>query len=426
MGLGGYPAISLREARERAIAARKLAADGTDPIRDREQRVRDREAARKAALEAEARTFQAIALAYIEAETPSWKNIRTAMLWRTSLERWAFPKLGAMPVADIQRADLLRAIDGVWKSRPATGRKVLRRIGAVLRYAAAHGWRSNDNLTDVRVLRHSGLPALPGGRGQPSLHWARLPAFMSALDVMPGLGAVALRLLILTALRSGEIRQARWSWLSFDSVPTLTVPGEVMKGKKAADVRPHRVPLSDLALETLASAYTEANGIAAKAHELMHLAPLMRDELIFPSARRTTPLSDMALSAVMRRMNKDRPAGSPPPWRDPDGREAVPHGFRASFSTWVDDTRPEEREAAERALGHEVANRVSGIYRRSDLFERRVPLMRDWSALCRPGAGQVEYSMTAVPRVRELISNSETAETAETSVLTEPSRFPCA
>jgi integrase len=219
----------------------------------------------------------------------------------------------------------------------------------------------------------------------------RLPAFMSALDSVPGLGAVALRLLILTALRSGEIRQARWSWLSFDGVPTLTVPGEVMKGKKAADVRPHRVPLSDLALETLASAYTEANGITAKAHELMHLAPLMREELIFPSAKRTTPLSDMALSAVMRRMNKDRPDGALPPWRDPDGREAVPHGFRASFSTWVDDTRPEEREAAERALGHEIANRVSGTYRRSDLFERRVPLMRDWSALCLPGAGQGEY-----------------------------------
>jgi hypothetical protein len=162
MGLGGYPTVSLREARDRAVAARKLAADGTDPIHDRERRIRDREVARKAALEAGARTFQATALAYIAAETPSWKNVRTATLWRTSLERWVFPKLGAMPVADIQRADLLRAIDVVWRSRPATGRKILRRIGAVLRYAAAHGWRSNDNLADVRMLRHSGLPALPG------------------------------------------------------------------------------------------------------------------------------------------------------------------------------------------------------------------------------------------------------------------------
>jgi integrase len=169
---------------------------------------------------------------------------------------------------------------------------------------------------------------------------------MTALDGMPGLAPLALRLVVLTALRSGEVRQTRWSWLSFDGIPTLTVPGEMMKGKKAADVQPHRVPLSDTALQTLAGAYAEANGTVAKAADLPRLAPLMRDELIFPSAKRTTPLSDMALSAVMRRMNADRHENVPARWRDPDGREAVPHGFRATFSTWVDDTRPDEREAA--------------------------------------------------------------------------------
>jgi integrase len=395
MGLGGYPAVSLREAREKAAAARKKAIEGLDPITEREHLVREREAQRKAAAEAEARTFRAVALACIEAEAPSWKNKRTALLWQNSLERWAFPALGAMPVADIDRAAVRRAIEGVWTSRPATGRKVLRRIGAVLRYAAAHGWRANDNPADVRMLRHAGLPALPGGRKQPALPWARLPAFMAALDTMPGLGALALRLAVLTALRSGEVRHARWSWLSFDGTSTLTVPGETMKGKKTADVMPHRVPLSDAALETLARAYTEANGTSAKATDLPSLAPLMRDTLIFPSAKRTTPLSDMALSAVMRRMNADRPEDAPPPWRDADGREAVPHGFRATFSTWVDDTRPEEREAAEKALAHEIANRVSGAYRRSDLFDRRVRLMRDWAAHCMSAAEPSERARRA-------------------------------
>jgi integrase len=221
---------------------------------------------------------------------------------------------------------------------------------------------------------------------------------MSALNSVSGLGALALRLLILTALRSSEIRQARWSWLSFDGVPMLTVPGEVMKGKKAADVWPHRVPLSAAVLDVLAAAYTVANGVPARADELRRLAPLMRHELIFPSARRTTALSDMALSAVMRRMNKDCPNDSLPPWRDADGRDAVPHGFRASFSTWVDDNRPEDREAAERALGHEVANRVSGAYRRSDLFERRVPLMRDWAAQCVGGTAQFKHADPGTPR----------------------------
>jgi integrase len=122
--------------------------------------------------------------------------------------------------------------------------------------------------------------------------------------------------------------------------------------------------------------------VEAKPEDLPRLVPLMRDALIFPSATRDTPLSDMALSAVMRRMNANRPADAPPPWRDPDGRPARPHGLRSSFSTWVDDTRPHEREAAERALAHQVPNKVSAAYRRTDMFDRRIRLMNDWAAHC--------------------------------------------
>jgi len=256
----------------------------------------------------------------------------------------------------------------------------LRRIGTILRYAAAHGWRANDNPADARMLRNMGLPALPGGRNLPSLPWARLPAFWAALDKVEGMGAAALRFAILTALRSKEVRLARWSWLDFSGpVPTLTVPGEVMKGKRSADVQPHRVPLARAALEVLARAYREANGLPCTVAELPKRAALAGEALIFPSATRRTPISDMTMSAVMRRMNADRPRGAPPPWRDADGREATPHGMRATFSTWVDDTRPAEREAAEKALAHEVANKVSSAYRRSDLFERRVSLMAAWA-----------------------------------------------
>ena len=245
MGLGGFPLVSLRHAREKAAAARRQAAEGLDPIAERNRLARDREAQRMAADEASARIFRTVALACIQAEAPGWKNKRTATLWESSLERWAFPTLGAMPVDSIDRATIRRTINAVWASRPATGRKVLRRIGAVLRYAAAHGWRANDNPADARMLRHAGLPALPGGRRQPSLPWARLPAFFTALDAVPGLGALALRFVVLMALRSGEVRHARWSWLSFDGTPTLTVPGEAMKGKKAADVLPHESTVID-------------------------------------------------------------------------------------------------------------------------------------------------------------------------------------
>lgn len=382
MGLGAVDKVPLAEARKRAAAARALLDAGLDPIEERQRDARQQQAKRKATAEAEARTFRAVAAACIKDEEPGWKNKRTALLWTSSLERHAYPVLGDLPVAEIDRAKVREAIDGVWTSAPSIGRKVLRRIATVLRYAAAHGWRANDNPADAKMLRHAGLPPLPGGRKQPSLPWARLPAFMSALAKVDGASALALRFLVLTALRSGEVRQARWSWVSFHGVPTLTVPGEVMKGRKSEDVRPHRVPLSPAALDVLALAYRHATGTTATAAQLPDLAALRGDALIFPSAKRNVPLSDMALSAVLRRMNADRPDGTQAPWRDADGREAVPHGFRGSFRTWVDDTRPDEDVAAEKALAHEVGNAVSGRYRHSDLFDRRVVLMGAWATHC--------------------------------------------
>jgi integrase len=208
------------------------------------------------------------------------------------------------------------------------------------------------------------------------------------LDAMPGLAPLALRFAILTALRSGEVRGARWSEISFDGGQAVwTVRGERMKRKKAANVQPHRVPLSPAAVETLAHAYTVATGTTATAAEMPNLAVLRGAALIFPSATLTTPLSDMALSAVIWRVNEKRPEGMPAPWRDADAREAVPHGFRAIFRTWVDDTRP--AEAAERALAHEEPNRVVGAYRRSDLFDRRVTLMAAWADYCSIAPGEV-------------------------------------
>jgi integrase len=382
MGLGGYPTVSLKEARDRAAAAKKAAEAGTDPIRQRSAEAKARQAERESEVAAEARTFRAVAAVCIKAEAPGWKSSRTEKLWTASLKRHIYPTLGDVPIAEIDRAKVRQAIEGVWTSAPSVARKVLQHTSTILRYAAAHGWRANDNPADAKMLRFTGLPPLRGKKKQPSMPWARMPAFMAALDKMPGLAPLALRFAALTALRSGEVRQARWSWVSFDGVPTLTVPGEVMKGKKSADVRAHRVPLAPAALDVLARAYSQAVGTSAKVGELPALSTLRGDTLIFPSMKPGVPLSDMALSAVLRRMNSDRPEGLPAPWRDPDGREAVPHGLRSSFSTWVDDTRPQEREAAERALAHQVANAVSAAYRRSDLFDRRIPLMRDWADHC--------------------------------------------
>jgi integrase len=408
VGLGGFPAVSLKEAREKAAMLRQQARAGINPIEEREAARREREAARKAAEEAQTRTFRAVAEACIQSQAPGWKDRKTAVMWRGSLERWASPEIGDMPVADIDKHAVMRAISAVWRERPATARKVLRRIGTVLRFAAAHGWRANDNPADARMLRHMGLPALPGGRNLPSLPWARVPAFWAALDKVEGMGAAALRFAILTALRSKEVRLARWSWLDFSGpVPTLTVPGEVMKSRRSADVQPHRVPLAPAALEALARAYREATGLPCAVGELPQRAALAKDALIFPSARPGRPITDMTISAVMRRMNAARPRGAPPPWRDADGREAVPHGFRATFSTWVDDTRPAEREAAEKALAHEVANKVSAAYRRSDLLDRRITLMAAWADHVTSALRGARADVAPMPTARRRVTRAQ-------------------
>jgi integrase len=382
MGLGGFPAVSLADARAAAKAAKQKAADGTDPIELRSTERAQRIKARNDASEAAERTFEIIAEKYITKAAPGWKDERTADIWRNSLKAHAFPVLGKMPIAEIDRAAVLRAIDDVWTSRPATARKVLRRIGTVLRYAAAQGLRANDDPADARMLRHAGLPSLPGGRKHPSLPWKKVPSFFKALDEREGLAPLALRMCILTVVRSNEVRGATWAEISFDGQPEWTIPGERMKQRRSVQIKPHRVPLSDAAVATLLLAYRLATGMDATADNLPKLAALRGTKLIFPSRDPAKPLSDMALSSVIRRMNEGQPAGAPLPWRDVDGRGAVPHGFRSSFRTWVDDTRPEDAAAAECALAHEDTNQVSGSYRRSDLFDRRVPLMQSWADHC--------------------------------------------
>jgi hypothetical protein len=210
MGLGGFPAVSLAEARSEAKAAKENARNGIDPIDLRSTRRELRIKARDDASEAAERTFAWVAESYIIKATPGWKNARTADIWRSSLKDHAFPVLGKMPVAEIDRAAVLRAIDDVWSSRPATARKVLRRIETILRFAAALGLRANDNPADLKMLRHAGLPALPGGRKHPSLSWKRVPFFIKALDERQGLAVLALRLCVLTAVRSTEVRCATW------------------------------------------------------------------------------------------------------------------------------------------------------------------------------------------------------------------------
>ena len=379
MGLGAWPAVSLAQAREKALAARREARDGTDPIKARRAAAKALEAARKAEEEADRRVFAKVAEAVIKAEAPSWKNARTAHMWQSSLELHAAP-LMKLPVASITREMVRDCILPIWHEKPIIAAKTLRRIGAVLRYAAAQGWGADATAADVRILRHLGFTKQAGERAHPSLAWRQAPAFFEALDKIKGLAPLALRFAALSALRSGEARALRWNWISFDGgQAVLTVPGLVMKGRKLSEPPPHRVPLSTAMLETLARAYALAHSVKVVPSELPKLARLAGDSWIFPNASRTGPFCDVALLAVIRRMNEGKDG---PKWVDPSGRPVVPHGWRATFRTWCDDCHPGERDAAEKALAHEDANKVAGRYRRSDLFERRIGLMEAWGQHC--------------------------------------------
>jgi integrase len=394
-GLGGFPTVTLAQARDKALEARREALRGRDPIKARRDAQKAAVAARKAEEEAERRIFKMVAEAVIAAEEPGWKNKKTAPLWRASLETYAAP-LMPLPVAEITREKVKDALLPHWHKKPQMARKALRRVGAVLRHAAAQGWGADATAADVRTLRHLGFTKQAASKKQASLPWRQVPAFMQALDAVEGMAGLALRFTILTALRSVEARAVKWAWISFDGGrPTLTIPGASMKGTLAKEPPPHRLPLTAPMIETLCAAYQAAYGGEKPAPgDLPRYAAIAAaaDALCFPNATRTGMLTDAGLSAVIRRMNGE----GAPQWRDPDGRPVTVHGFRSSFSTWGDDTLPAERDAIERALAHEPEGKVSARYRHSDLFERRVAIMEAWGQHCTKPAAPV----VSLPKAR--------------------------
>ncbi|WP_424135124.1 tyrosine-type recombinase/integrase [Roseomonas chloroacetimidivorans] len=388
MGLGAYPAVGLKEARQKAKAAAAEVEKGTDPITHRDTADRA-DAARKAQEEErQGRTFRDVAERLVKAQQPGWTSGKTLASWRLTLDKHAYPAIGSVPIGDITREHVVQALTPVWTAQPATARKLQRRIAAVLDYAAALGWRSTDNPATGRVLRLTkALPKQPPELRQPSLPWHRVPAFYAALRSMDGTAPLALRFAILTAVRSAEVRHARWSEIDF-TTRIWTIPAERMKGGRASAIPPHRVPLTDPMLEVLALAAVHLTGELEKPSALPAQAALRAPALIFPGPK--LALSDAALGACIRRMNEEAPKGTPLPWLDVDGRPATPHGFRRSFRSWVDDVRPEAGEAAEKALAHADENSVRAAYRGSDMLEQRRPLMEAWSNFCVPAAGGAE------------------------------------
>lgn len=339
-GLGTYPETSIAEAREKALAMRKVIDNGADPI---DLRNREREVA---AVAAAALTFEKAARQVHEELRPGWKNAKHAAQWISTLETYVFPKIGAKKLDAVTPADCANVLRPIWLTKAETASRTRQRMHAVMQWAWAHGHITANPVTviDHILPKQSSKP-----EHQPAMPWRIIPEFVKAhlAKLEPGDSTrAALLLLILTATRSGEVRGAVWE--EFDLTKCVwTVPASRMKAKEH-----HRVPLSKAAIALLK---------ALKEQQL-------HETLVFPSPREKV-LSDMTLTAFLRRIKAES---------DTPGRFATAHGFRSSFRDWASE-HGYARDLAERALAHTVANKVEAAYHRTDLLEQRRPLMEAWA-----------------------------------------------
>jgi integrase len=337
MGLGSARDLPLVDAREKALRCRRQLADGMDPIH-----VRDSE---RAAMRARMKSFEECAGEYIKAQASGWRSHKHRQQWENTLKEYAYPTIGKMMVSDIDLEHVLAILEPIWTVKTETASRLRSRIEAVLDYAQTKKHRSGENPARWKGHLANILPA-PTKVAKVEHHAALalkdVPGFISALREQSGIGALGLEFTILTAARSGEVRGATWAEFDLEG-GVWVVPPERMKAK-----REHRVPLSAAALRILEK-----------------LPRIEGCDVVFPSPKGKA-LSDMTLSAVMRRMKVD----------------GVPHGFRSTFKDWASERTSYPGEMSEMALAHTIGDKVEAAYRRGDLFEKRRRMMSDWSKFC--------------------------------------------
>ncbi|HEX2528682.1 MAG TPA: integrase arm-type DNA-binding domain-containing protein [Geminicoccus sp.] len=344
LGLGGWPDVSLARAREKAAAARSLKADGVDPLAERGRRI--------------ALTFRDAAEALIESKRPGWRNAKHAAQWGATLATYAYPKIGDLDVRRIATTDVLDVLRPLWTQKTETASRLRQRIEAVLDYATATGGRAGDNPARWKGHLQALLPApakVARVEHHAALPWQDAPSFMAELAHREGTAARALAFAILTAARSGEVRGMTWAEIDGNAAMWV-VPAGRMKAHKE-----HRVPLTLAALALLPQRGEPG-------------------DLIFPGTK-SRPLSDMSLTAVLRRMQRG---------------DLTVHGFRSTFRDWAGEATPHPREVIEAALAHRLKDKAEAAYARGDMLTKRRTLMQDWSEfLQRPEAEVVAIRAAA-------------------------------
>jgi integrase len=357
LGLGGYPQVSLADARGAARKQLEIIKSGIDPVAKKRS-----DKSRLRLESARAKTFKDCAHEYLNKHNSTYSNEKHAKQWITTLETYVYPIIGNILVSDVSRANILQVVEQpvydsktnkkigqFWYVKTETASRVLNRIKSIIDFAIVAEYRTSLNPATWSGYMDTQLPA-PGKlkkvKHQPAIPYSMIGDFMVKLRANQSISAKALEFLVLTAVRSGSVRAADWSEIDFDK-KIWVIPPEHNKTRQL-----HRVPLSNQAIKLLKS-MPKISGI----------------NKIFPSSRTGTMLSDMALSELMRGM-RDRGELTD---------EAVPHGFRSTFRDWAAEQTNYPDDIRKVASGHSVGDAVQQAYQRTDLLEKRRELMMRWA-----------------------------------------------
>lgn len=343
MGLGTLATYSLADARDLAKVCRQSVNQGIDPIDAR------RATRAKRALDAtKSVTFKICAEKYIASHKAAWKNKKHGAQWTATLETYAYPIIGNLPVQSIETGHISDILEPIWSTKSETAGRVRGRIEVILDWAKVRGFRTGDNPARWRGHLDKLFPAQSRVRKvkhHAALPYTELPAFMTVLRDENGVAARALEFLILTAARTSEVLEMPPEEINQD----IWIVDETRM--KAG--REHRVPLCPRALDIIVEM------------KRLHVGPY-----VFPGLKLNKPLSNMALLVLLERMGRS---------------DLTAHGFRSTFKDWVSECTDYSGQLSEMALAHSVEDKVEAAYRRGDLFNKRTALMRDWSSFCDGG-----------------------------------------
>ncbi|MBD8825777.1 tyrosine-type recombinase/integrase [Pseudomonas sp. CFBP 13602] len=343
MGLGSFPTITLKKAREAAAGHRKMLSQEIDPLVSRDA---ERKASRLAeeARQARAISFRTVAEDYIAAHKAGWKNAKHSQQWLNTLTTYAFPVIGDTPTEKVTTEEILRILTPIWQTKPETASRVRNRMEMVLDAAKARCLRDGENPARWRGHLDKLLPPRSKVKAvvhHPALPWRELPGFISRIKVRDEPSYKAMLLTILTACRTNECLAATWDEIDLKNA-VWKIPAHRMKAGKE-----HRIPLSQRACDVLRS-----------------LIRIKDNPYVFPSTQKGKHLSNMAMLMGLRYLGRG---------------DLTIHGFRSTFRDWSAEATSYPREVCEQALAHNRQDKAEAAYFRTDLFEKRRAMMEEWA-----------------------------------------------